>query len=402
MSLSVESIIAKFPIKSLPVITGEPDYALVNDMMQDLYTNAASLPTTLGGGQHGHIGIVMSPILYATISAVPYNQPVDPGPEPLFAANASQATKDNRRTQHKQERRIFDHATNMEDALKAQVIDAVESTYLCEMRNKYTGYLGISTRDLLDHLLDRYGKITSADITKCKQRMEEPLDSTEPIDVYFQKIDACVQYAADGRVAFTPDQIIQTGYNAISTSGFYHDACKEWRRKPVGDKTWLNFKRFFASEYHDLKEQQRENTSQSNFHGANAAVDITMALDNLALAATNDRDSVTLLTSANQQLTAAVKSLTEQLKQALATNAVLASQIGQNNTPNGPTNTGRKPFDRAAWEASLDPNGYCWTHGYKVTSIHTSASCKGKLGGHCDTATRANNMGGSQRGKPSA
>ena len=133
MSLSVESIIAKFPIKTLPVITGEPDYALVNDMMQDLYTNAASLPTTLGGGQHGHIGIAMSPILYATISAVPYIQPADPGPEPLFPANASQATKDNRRTLHKQERRIFDHATNMEDALKAQVIDAVESTYLCEM-----------------------------------------------------------------------------------------------------------------------------------------------------------------------------------------------------------------------------------------------------------------------------
>ena len=134
MSLLVESIIAKFPIKSLPVITGNPNYALINNMMQDLYTNAASLPTTLGGGQHGHIGIVVAPFLYATISAVPYNQPADPGPKPLFAANASQVTKDNRRTQHKQERRIFDNATNMEDALKAQLIDAIESTYICEMR----------------------------------------------------------------------------------------------------------------------------------------------------------------------------------------------------------------------------------------------------------------------------
>ena len=397
MSLSVESIIAKFPIKTLSVITGEPDYEIINTMIKDLYSNAASLQTTLGGGKHGHIGLVMSPVLYATISEVPYIDPEDPGPDPTFAANAAAQTKENRRAEHKEHRRIFDNASNMADALKAQVIDTIDSPYLSELRNKYTGYLGVSTRDLLDHLLDRYGKITSADITKCKHRMEEPLDTTEPIDVYFEKIDDCVQYAADGRVAFTTDQILQTGYNAISTSGVYHDACKEWRRKQPADKTWLNFKRFFASEYHDLKEQQQENNSPANFHSANAAVDITSALDNLALAATSDRDSVALLTSA-------VKTLTEQLKQALATNATLASQISKTSTPatpNRPTPNRRPIFDHAIFEANLDPMGYCWTHGYRVTHGHNSAHCFGKIDGHRNTATRNNNMGGSQKGKPS-
>ena len=81
-----------------------------------------------------------------------------------------------------------------------------------------------------------------------------------------------------------------------------------------------------------------------------------MALDNLALAASNNHDSVTVLTSANQQLTAAVKSLTKQLKQALVTNAIIVSQIGQTTTT--PPIKGQKPFDRATWEASLDPSGY--------------------------------------------
>ena len=189
----IDTVVAKFPMKILPVITGEPDYGSINDLIQGLYTNAASLPTTLGGGQHGHIGLVMSNILYATISAVPYSNPIDPGPEPLFPNNASTATKENRRTQHKEQRRIYTNHTDMDDALKGQIIDTVHETYLCEMRNKYTGYLGISTRDLLDHLLDRYGKITAADIEACKQRMNEPLDATQPIDVYFQKIDDCVQ-----------------------------------------------------------------------------------------------------------------------------------------------------------------------------------------------------------------
>jgi hypothetical protein len=68
-------------------------------------------------------------------------------------------------------------------------------------------------------------------------------------------------------------------------------------------------------------------------YGANAAVNITLALNNSVVAATNDRDSVAQLTNVNQQLIAAVKTLTEQLKQALATNAVLAGKIGQGTTP---------------------------------------------------------------------
>ena len=33
----------------------------------------------LGGGNHGHIGIIMWDMLYATISHTPYAAPVDPG-----------------------------------------------------------------------------------------------------------------------------------------------------------------------------------------------------------------------------------------------------------------------------------------------------------------------------------
>lgn len=42
-----------------------------------------------------------------------------------------------------------------------------------------------------------------------------------------------------------------------------------------------------------------------------------------------------------------------------------------------------------------DPNGYCWTHGYKVTKNHNSKTCKTRKEGHQEDATRANTMGGS-------
>jgi hypothetical protein len=255
MGLSVDDIVAKFPAKTIPHIQGEPDYASINDMVQILYSNAASLATTLGGGQHGHIGCIMTPILYATLSNTPYDNLDDPGQIPMLPANASAAAQEASRIQHKEVRRIFDNNQSMDDALKAQIIDTIDDTFLCKLRNKYTGYLGISTCNLIDHLLDWYGKITPADIAACKRYMNDPINSTQPIDMYFCKIDDCVQYAANGQVAFTSDQILQTAYYAVSTSGYYNDACKEWRKKTPADKTWQTFKCFFAAKYHNLREQ---------------------------------------------------------------------------------------------------------------------------------------------------
>jgi hypothetical protein len=44
MGLSVADIVSKFPVKTLPIITGEPDYASIGELLQPLYGNVASLP----------------------------------------------------------------------------------------------------------------------------------------------------------------------------------------------------------------------------------------------------------------------------------------------------------------------------------------------------------------------
>jgi hypothetical protein len=156
MGLSVDGIVAKFPIKTLPTINNEPDYGSINNMVQILYGNAAALATTLRGGQHGHIGLIMTPLLYATLTATPHNQPIDPGPTPpLLPVNASAAAHETGRIKHKEARRIYDNNNNMDNALKAQIINTMGDTYLYEMQNKYTGYLGVTTCDLINHLLDR-------------------------------------------------------------------------------------------------------------------------------------------------------------------------------------------------------------------------------------------------------
>ena len=156
MGLSVDDIVAKFPTKTLPIITDEPGYGNINHMVQLLYGNAVALPTTLGGGQHGHIGLIMTPLLYTTLSPTPYVAPNDPGTSPpVLPNNATVGRRETTRLDHKEALRIFQNNNTMDDVLKTQIIDSIHDPYICEMRNKYTGYLGVTTRDLIDHLLDR-------------------------------------------------------------------------------------------------------------------------------------------------------------------------------------------------------------------------------------------------------
>jgi hypothetical protein len=67
----------------IPTITGEPDYDAMDQMVQTLYGNAALLTTTLWGGANGYIRNIMTPPLYATLTATPYEIPMDPSARPV-------------------------------------------------------------------------------------------------------------------------------------------------------------------------------------------------------------------------------------------------------------------------------------------------------------------------------
>jgi hypothetical protein len=118
MALTIDDIIAKFPNKHLPLIDGEPDYSSISTMVQLLYGNAATLPTAMGGGRNGHIGIIMPAPLYATLSNIPYVAPPDPGPIPIHANNANSATRETDRQNLKAAQKLYENHTNMNGAFK--------------------------------------------------------------------------------------------------------------------------------------------------------------------------------------------------------------------------------------------------------------------------------------------
>ena len=113
------------------------------------------------------------------------------------------------------------------------------------------------------------------------------------------------------------------------------------------------------------------------------------ALDNLALAVANDTTVLQQLTAANLALTTSNATLTAANKKILE---ALAKVPATTPRPPGTPGTPRvpnKPF----------PGNYCWTHGHRISQLHTSATCGNKAEGHKDTATASNTMGGSKANK---
>lgn len=64
-------------------IDGQPTDEDVNLLIKELSTAAASIPTTNGGGQHGHVGLIIDEPEYITFShnGERFSDPTNPGPD---------------------------------------------------------------------------------------------------------------------------------------------------------------------------------------------------------------------------------------------------------------------------------------------------------------------------------
>jgi hypothetical protein len=132
---------------------------------------------------------------------------------------------------------------------------------------------------------------------------------------------------------------------------------------------------------------QGESAATAGYHSANAAV--THNEDQMAEATIGGLTNLATATEADQGVVAA---LTQE-------NSRLAKQMEDNSTELRELKAllHKERRDKRG-QRSFNPltSNYCWTHGYKVGSTHTSLSCKLQKPGHKKEATRADNMGVSE------
>jgi hypothetical protein len=85
---TVEDYINGFEHPIIDKVHGEPTYATIHMVQKRLNANAASIHSYRGGGNHGHLGAIISPTRYAAIGPVPFIAPPNPGRTAQVPANA--------------------------------------------------------------------------------------------------------------------------------------------------------------------------------------------------------------------------------------------------------------------------------------------------------------------------
>ena len=127
-----------FEIANLSRIHGEPTFEAIRTLQKEILINAQCVHSDLGGGAHGHLGLVVAPRAYALHSNAPYRKPEHPGPL-IIAAGTTLHMSNTLRDQHKERLRVFREVQGVEQALRQQIVSAIEPQYLEAFRSSDTG-----------------------------------------------------------------------------------------------------------------------------------------------------------------------------------------------------------------------------------------------------------------------
>jgi hypothetical protein len=124
-------------------IFGQPKDADLTTLEKEMIAITASIPTTLGGGNHGHAGIIVEPDKYLIMTGgINFDPPANPGIYPTgLALNAAAGTRAREEAIHKELVAQYEIYRGVEQGMKDIIQDAVEADYLLEIEDKTLGFL---------------------------------------------------------------------------------------------------------------------------------------------------------------------------------------------------------------------------------------------------------------------
>ena len=385
----------------------------IRRMLEGLYSNAASIPSTLGGATVGHLGLVLETPLY-TLEHPPFIFPDNPGPTPIYPTDATDAQIKATKETHAIQLGIYQLTFNTDQALNQAIVASVDKSYLLPLRDKYTGFASRRAIELVIHLKRVYGPTTPQDFANNFKKLSDPWDPSTTIEELTGKMDDIASYAELGNKPIAETQIIDATYTLLYNSGLYFDALIEWDGKPAAERTWTAFKDYTVKAQTTLFRQQAVTTASRGYaHHIRQFQLPTMgyalppppppyaATMPYANALQTDAESVAgthisqLTTAMTEQYTNFANSVTSKLEQQL--NTLEKRLAGYQTGPDNSTKRARTRQPKGPGTRNTYPD-YCYTHGYRVMQGHNSATCRTKNPQHKREATMYNMMGGNTDG----
>lgn len=259
-----------FQHEKLTPIHGKPGYLGLKTIYDQVKANARSVPLD---NEHGQLGLVMSATKYATISTpapTPYTRPADPGTLSI-PQNSTEAAIIKLTTEFNINFRKYREVVQLEQALKNQVIAAIELCYLKTYINKDSGAITETIPELFEKLFKRWGTILADDVDKFEEEVKGMrYQLSDPLSDVFDKIEDLERMGDAIKVPYSEEQKIKFGLGIICATHDFEEAQKKWNKKATADKTWEHFQEHFEDEHKELKQVRGKTMQTTAYHMAHS------------------------------------------------------------------------------------------------------------------------------------
>ena len=408
-----------FEHKTLTKIFGEPDAKSLQQLFKQLKRNAQSVPSTLGGGQYGHLFMVSTDEEWQNLpGTTPVLAPADPGDFTLDGRPSAAEIAVREKT-HEKEKKKYEKYQALKRILRAQLVAAIEPAYLDPIRCDITDMINLNITEIMEFLQTTYGKLTvnqkEEEIANIKNLSYDPSTSINVL------LTAVQEHADLLKIAGTPlqdHQIQDLAYYLLNKYHIFKEALVNWNKLPQ-PKTWNDMKLHMRDEYQQLKNVNALSVKESIVNTTDIVKELQMQQEDLLQSAEKRfKNGMTeVMNMAILDLDNKEKEKQEFVNSAAEISALkmeiqkLHSQLQNNHNSNQNTyNTNRfnqssnSQFNSRGYrpQNNRQPrrnNGftrqfYCWTHG----AGHSGWNCMNPAEGHQPEATFKNRMGGNNYG----
>ena len=232
-----------YPINS----NSTPNANSIRTLKRELYANATSVPTSLGGGNHGHLGLITTAAEYAIITGAGVPAFIPPAqPVALILAGTAEVRAQQIETYkgHKEAHKTF---TAISTLLKKQIIEAVPSEYIASLADDLLGYTNVTAHVMLQTLTTNYGTITQDDLEDNYEKLSAPWDPNSPIETVFTLVTSCRQFATAGGDAISDATAMREVLKMLEKSGVLDTAVEDWRLQAGAGRTFVRLLPFFVT-----------------------------------------------------------------------------------------------------------------------------------------------------------
>lgn len=191
----------------------------------------------MGGGSHGHLGLVVTPQVYATIAPnSPYIRPILPTLQ--VTPTDTQYVIAQKRHQYAEDLQMFRETNAVERAIIQQIISSIEDKYLKAIKSKFTNSINKKIPGILSYLFDTNGDISPREFSALKSQVESmTFDPTEPIDTVFTEVDDLANIAESANKPLPDDQKIDMAYIILQNTRKFTSGLREWDKMQLRNAT---------------------------------------------------------------------------------------------------------------------------------------------------------------------